>query len=248
MNTRFLIATGLVFCLNAATDAATVSSSAFVPCDAAREIVLIPSGLPVSSAAAPISLTGFSKSNPKVVFTARYDALYTGAGMGVQGWDLLESGSKRSVGTLLRKSNQAYDNGLDSSFNVKLPSKSVLECRWFAGQIASLVTNNRSIYIVAQNANGDVREAKTWDDLKLSYRSFDFKAAPTDRVSTGVSGGKHTRLTDGSDQFSFFNKKYEYRVTISKTGFSSVSVLLSEKLLSKSNALAQSYSLPFRLQ
>ena len=238
---------GLMLC-SGVMFAANSSSSSFLPCDAPREIVLIPWGLPSSTTASPIALSRFLKSNPKKIFSDRFEALYTGAGMGKEGWDLYKAGGKKVVGQLLRKSNQAYDNGLDSSFTVTLPSQATLECRWFAGQIASLVMNNRSIYLIAQNPNGDVREVKSWNDIKLSYRSFDYKVAPSTRASTSISEGRHVRLKDGSDQFSFAKNNYEYRVTISKSGSSSVAVLLAGKLLSTSNALAQSFSLPPKLQ
>ncbi len=249
MNTKlwFILAIVLIKGMGEATILPR-ASNLLMSCDSAQEVVLIPARLPSTDSPTSLSIVRFLKSKPARHFSETFDLRYDGAGMGKQAWQLFKAGTQIRLGQIILKSNQAYDDGISPSLELDLPSGMYSDCRWFAGQILAITTAKRTVYLIAKNPKGDVRDAKNWKDLGLTYQSFDYAAAPTNKASTEISGGSLLQLKNGTKRFSFVKKGYVYQIDLDNLGNSSISVLRSARLLSREMAMAQGFVVPANLK
>lgn len=243
----FILAIALIKGMGEATTLPD-ASNLLMSCDSTKEIILIPARLSSTDAPVSLGIVRFLKSKPAQHLSEQFEVHYAGAGMGKAAWELFKTDTQIVVGQITLKSNQAYDNGISPSLVLDLPSGMYRDCRWFAGQILAITTARRTIYLIAKNPKGDVRDAKNWKDLELTYQSFDYAAAPTNKPSAGISGGRLLQLKDGTKRFSFVKKGYVYQIDLTSDGNSSVSVLKSSRLLSREMALAQRFVVPPNLR
>ncbi len=249
MNTKlwFILAIVLIKGMGEAT-ASPRPSNLLMSCDSAKEVVLVPTRLPSLDSAVSLSIVRFLKAKPAQHLSEQFDVHYAGAGMGKAAWELFKPDTQIRLGQITLKTNQAYDNGISPSLDLDLPSGNYSDCRWFVGQVLSITTAKRTIYLTAKNPKGDVRDAKGWQDLELRYQSFDYTAAPTNTPSTQISGGSLMQLKNRTKRFSFVKKGFVYQIDLGNDGNSSVSVLRSARLLSREMAMAQSFVLPANLK